>query len=134
MQFNEFQAHSFYIPRYPEGREATISWGTIDQRWTNNTKGGILVRAFATDTAVTVELLGTKTFDVESIKGPRRNLVEPKSIVDDQPGCVTQSPMPGFDVTVTRIIRQNGAEIKRENVSTHYDPEDKVTCTHPDSR
>ena len=134
VQFNEFQAHSFYIPRYPEGREATISWGTIDQRWTNNTKGGILVRAFATDTAVTVELWGTKTFDVESIKGPRRNLVEPKSIVDDQPGCVTQSPMPGFDVTVTRIIRQNGAEIKRENVSTHYDPEDKVTCTHPDSR
>ena len=40
----------------------------------------------------------------------------------------------GFDVTVTRIIRQNGAEIKRENVSTHYDPEDKVTCTHPDAK
>jgi hypothetical protein len=24
--------------------------------------------------------------------------------------------------------------VKRENVSTHYDPEDKVTCTHPASR
>lgn len=134
VEFNEFRAHSFYIPRYPEGREATVSWGTIDQRWTNNTKGGILVRAFATDTAVTVELWGTKTFEVDSIKGPRRNIVQPKSIVDDQPGCVTQSPMVGFDVTVTRVIRQNGAEIKRENVSTHYDPEDQVTCTNPNSR
>lgn len=134
VEFNEFRAHSFYIPRYPEGREATISWGTIDQRWTNNTKGGILVRAFATDTAVTVELWGTKTFDVESVKGPRRNIVQPQNIVDDEPGCVTQSPMVGFDVTVTRIIRQDGREVKRENVSTHYDPEDKVTCTHPDSR
>ncbi|MGA8045598.1 MAG: VanW family protein [Dermatophilaceae bacterium] len=134
VEFNEFRAHSFYIPRYPEGREATISWGTIDQRWTNNTKGGILVRAFATDTAVTVELWGTDTFDVESVKGPRRNIVQPRTIVDDEPGCVTQSPMVGFDVTVTRIIRQDGREVDRENVSTHYDPEDKVTCTHPDSR
>ena len=134
VEFNEFRAHSFYIPRYPEGREATISWGTIDQRWTNNTRGGILVRAFASDTAVTVELWGTKTFEVESVKGPRRNIVQPQTIVDDEPGCVNQSPMVGFDVTVTRIIRQNGSEVKRENVSTHYDPEDKVTCTHPDSR
>lgn len=134
VEFNEFRAHSFYIPRYPEGREATISWGTIDQRWTNNTKGGILVRAFATDSAVTVELWGTDTFDVESVKGPRRNIVQPRTIVDDEPGCVTQSPMVGFDVTVTRIISQGGREVKRENVSTHYDPEDKVTCTHPDSR
>lgn len=134
VEFNEFRAHSFYIPRYPEGREATISWGTIDQRWTNNTEGGILVRAFATDTAVTVELWGTDTFDVESVKGPRRNIVQPRTIVDDEPGCVTQSPMVGFDVTVTRIISKDGREVKRENVSTHYDPEDKVTCTHPDSR
>lgn len=134
VEFNEYRAHSFYIPRYPEGREATISWGTIDQRWTNNTDGGILVRAFATDTAVTVELWGTKTFSVESVKGPRRNIVQPRSVVVDTPGCVNQSPMVGFDVTVTRIIRQNGTEVKRENVSTHYDPEEKVTCTHPDSR
>jgi vancomycin resistance protein YoaR len=134
VEFNEFRAHSFYIPRYPEGREATLSWGTIDQRWTNTTDGGILVRASATDTSVTVELWGIKTFDVESVKGPRRNIVQPDSIVDDEPECVTQTPMVGFDVTVTRIIKQNGRELKRENVSTHYDPEDKVTCTHPDSR
>ncbi|MCA1782833.1 MAG: VanW family protein [Intrasporangiaceae bacterium] len=134
VEFNEFRAHSFYIPRYPEGREATVSWGTIDQRWTNNTRGGVLVRAFATDTAITVEFWGTKTFEVDSVKGPRRNIVQPQEIVDDAPECVTQSPMVGFDVTVTRIIRQDGREVKRENVSTHYDPEDKVTCTHPDSR
>jgi hypothetical protein len=83
---------------------------------------------------VTVDLWGIKTFDVESVKGPRRNIVQPDSIVDDEPECVTQTPMVGFDVTVTRIIKQNGRELKRENVSTHYDPEDKVTCTHPDSR
>lgn len=133
VEFNEFRAHSFYISRYPEGREATLDWNSIDNRWTNNTKGGILVRAWADDYSITVELWGTKTFDVESVKGPRRNIVQPREIVDNSPRCVTQYPQPGFDVTVTRIIKQDGREIKRENVSTHYDPQNKVTCTHPDA-
>lgn len=133
VQFNEFRPHSFYISRYPEGREATLDWNSIDNRWTNNTKGGILVRAWADDYSITVELWGNKTFDVESVKGPRRNIVQPREIVDDSPRCVTQYPQPGFDVTVTRIIRQDGREIKRENINTHYDPQNKVTCTHPDA-
>ena len=131
VQIDEFRPHSFFIQRYPEGREATLSWGTIDNRWTNNTRGGILVRSWADDYAITVELWGIKTFDVESVKGPRRNVVAPDTIVDDSPECVTQIPQPGFDVTVTRIISQGGNVIKREPVTTHYVPQDKVTCTHP---
>lgn len=131
VQIDEFHPHSFFIQRYPEGREATLSWGSIDNRWTNNTKGGILVRSWADDYAITVEFWGIKTFDVESVKGPRRNIVPPDTIVDDSPQCVTQIPQPGFDVTVTRIISQGGNVIKREPVDTHYVPQDKVTCTHP---
>lgn len=133
VEFNEYRAHSFYISRYPEGREATLDWNSIDNRWTNNTKGAILVRAWADDYSITVELWGTKTFDVETVKGPRRNVVQPREIRDDSQRCVTQYPQPGFDVTVTRIIKQNGREIKRENVNTHYDPQNKVTCTHPNA-
>ena len=133
VEFNEFRAHSFYISRYPEGREATLDWNSIDNRWTNNTKGGILIRAWADDYSITVEFWGTKTFDVSTVKSPRRNIVQPREIVDDSPRCVTQIPQPGFDVTVTRIIKQNGREIKRENVHTHYDPQNKVTCTHPNA-
>ena len=133
VQIDEFHPHSFYISRYPEGREATLSWGTIDNRWTNNTKGGILLRSWADDYAITVELWGIKTFDVETEKGPRRNIREPQQITDDSPNCVTQHPQPGFDVTVTRIIKQGGNVIRREPVSTHYVPQDKVTCTHPNA-
>src|SRR5690606_35929910 len=68
VEFNEYRAHSFYISRYPEGREATLDWNSIDNRWTNNTKGAILVRAWADDYSITVELWGTKTFDVETVK------------------------------------------------------------------
>ena len=131
VQIDEFHPHSFFIQRYPEGREATLSWGSIDNRWTNNTRGGILLRSWADDYAITVELWGIKTFDVESVKGPRRNIVPPDTIVDDSPKCVPQIPQPGFDVTVTRIISQGGNVVKREPVHTHYVPQDKVTCTHP---
>lgn len=133
VQIDEFRPHSFYISRYPEGREATLSWGSIDNKWTNNTDGGILVRSWADNYAITVELWGTKKYDVETVKGPRRNLREPRTIVDDSARCVTQSPQPGFDVTVTRILKQGGREVKRENVTTHYVPQDKVTCTHPNA-
>jgi hypothetical protein len=53
--------------------------------------------------------------------------------VDDKPGCVTQSPSTGFDVTVTRIFKKAGKTIRSSTFTTHYIPEDKVTCTHPDA-
>ncbi|MDO5503264.1 MAG: VanW family protein [Actinomycetia bacterium] len=133
VQIDEFMPHSYYISRYPEGREATLSWGTIDNRWTNNTDGGILVRSWADDYSITVELWGTKTFDVETIKSPRSNIVQPPEIVDASPSCLTQNPMVGFDVTVTRIISQNGTEIKREPIRTRYVPQPKVICTNPNA-
>ncbi|XVX21235.1 VanW family protein [Actinomycetota bacterium] len=133
VQLDAYMPHSFYISRYPEGREATISWPTVDQKWTNTTNGGILIKASTGGGQVTVSFYGVKTFDVTSNKGPRRNLVQPKVIRDDSPGCVPQSPSPGFDVTVTRTISQGGKVVKTENHSTHYIPEDDVTCTNPNA-
>jgi vancomycin resistance protein YoaR len=134
VRIEEYHPHSFYISRYPEGREATVSWPDVDQRWTNDTPGGILVEAFTSGNALTVRLHGTKVWDVEAVKGPRRNVVKPKAIVDKRATCVPQQPSEGFDVTVTRIFKKNGAEAKRSTFSTHYIPEDKVTCTHPDAK
>jgi vancomycin resistance protein YoaR len=133
VQLDEYTPHSFYISRYPEGREATVSWPDVDQKWTNTTAGGILIRASVSGRALTVTFYGIKTWDIDSVKGPRRNVVQPKEIVDDSPGCVPQSPSAGFDVTVTRIFRKNGAQVRRQELTTHYIPEDDVTCTSPES-
>jgi vancomycin resistance protein YoaR len=130
-RIEEHHPHSFYISRYPEGREATISWPDVDNRFTNDTGYGILIQASVTDSSVTVTFHGTKVWDVEAVKGPRRNVVQPKNIVDDKPSCVPQTPSAGFDVTVTRIFKKDGAEVKRSTFNTHYIPEDNVRCTHP---
>jgi len=123
--------HSFYISRYPEGREATVSWPDVDQKWTNDSGFAILISSYLKGSDLTVTFFGTKKWDIEAVKGPRRNVVQPKSIVDDRPGCVPQSPNPGFDVTVTRIFKKNGAQVRTSTFNTHYIPEDSVTCTRP---
>ena len=131
LRIDQYTSHSFYIARYPEGREATVSWPDVDQKWTNDTGFGILIKASASGGDLTVTLWGTRTRDIEAVKGPRRNVVQPKNIVDPRPDCVPQSPTPGFDVTVTQVFKKNGAKVKTVLFNTHYIPEDNVKCTHP---
>jgi hypothetical protein len=77
-----------------------------------------------------VTLWGTKKWDIEAVKGPRRNVVKPKVIVDPKTDCVPQQPTPGFDVTVTQVFKKDGARVRQVGFNTHYIPEDTVTCSH----
>ncbi|MET9960380.1 VanW family protein [Streptomyces sp. NPDC006326] len=125
----EHGAHSFYIERYPEGREATVAWGTLDLRWQNDSGHAIYVRAESTDTSVTITLLGTKKYDeIRATKGPRTKVTPPAKRTGSGPDCEVQTPLEGFDVTVDRIFVQGGREVKRETYPTHYTPRDEVTC------
>lgn len=129
-RIEEFHPHSFYISRYPEGREATISYPGVDNRFTNDTGAGILIKANATDSQVTVTFYGRKKYDVKASKSERRNVQQPKTIRDSDEECVPQSPAPGFDVTITRTMRPvGGGETKTSSFVTKYIPMDDVTCT-----
>ncbi|MET7620399.1 VanW family protein [Streptomyces sp. NPDC005408] len=126
----EHGAHSFYIERYPEGREATVAWGTLDLRWTNDSGHALYIKAESTDTSVTITFLGTKKYDeIRATKGPRTNIKPPATRTGSGPTCEVQTPLEGFDVSVGRVFVQDGREVKREGFKTHYTPRDKVTCT-----
>ncbi len=126
----EHGAHSFYIERYPEGREATVAWGTLDLRWINDSGHPLYVQAASTDTSLTITLLGTKKYDeVRATKGPRTNVTEPGKRTGSGPLCEVQTPLEGFDVTVGRVFVQGGQEVRHEEFKTHYTPRDEVTCT-----
>ncbi|SFD40526.1 VanW family protein [Streptomyces aidingensis] len=125
----EYGAHSFYIERYPEGREATVAWGHLDNRWENDSGNSVYIQASATDSSVTISFLGTRKYDeVESVTGPRTKVVEPQTRVNTDEECVPQPPLEGFDVSVDRVFRNDGAEVKRETYKTHYTPRDEVVC------
>ncbi|WP_327308397.1 VanW family protein [Streptomyces sp. NBC_01298] len=125
----EYGAHSFYIERYPEGREATVAWGSLDLRFANDSGKALYIQAEATDTSITITFLGTKKYDeIRAAKGPRTNVKPPATRTDTGPKCEPQSPLEGFDVTVDRVFVQGGQEVKRETMKTRYTPRDSVTC------
>jgi vancomycin resistance protein YoaR len=122
--------HSFYISRYPAGREATVFEGAIDMKFRNDTPTGVLIQTAWTPTSITIKLYGTKHYEVTSTTGPRTNPTEPTkvSIPDGQP-CVSSQGAPGFTVTDTRTIRdvKTGA-VKTERRTTKYNPSPIVEC------
>ncbi len=125
----EHGAHSFYIERYPEGREATVAWGTLDLRWQNDSGHPVTVRASSTSTSVTVTLLGTKQYDeIRATTGPRTNITPPVKRTVTGPTCEPQTPLEGFDVSVDRVFVRGGHEVGRETFRTHYTPRDEIVC------
>ncbi|WP_374213294.1 VanW family protein [Streptomyces sp. G1] len=125
----EHGAHSFYIERYPEGREATVAWGTLDLRWQNDSGHPVTVRASSTDKSVTVTLLGTKQYDeIRATKGPRTHVTPPVKRTIAGPTCEPQTPLEGFDVSVDRVFVRGSHEVGRETFRTHYTPRDEIVC------
>jgi vancomycin resistance protein YoaR len=126
--------HSFYISRYPAGREATVYEGLIDLQWRNDSDTGIYVQTEWVPGSITVTFWGTKHYEIESVSGERRNLREPavQDKVDDG-NCTPQSGSTGFDITVTRVFKDlnSGAELRRENFNTHYAAEAVIHCVPP---
>ena len=122
--------HSFYISRYPPGREATVFEGAIDMRFKNDGPTGVMIQTAWTPASLTIRIYGTKRYDVTSTTGPRTNPTEP-SKVDIPAGqpCSPSQGAPGFTVTDTRTLRdvKTGA-VKTERRSTKYNPSPIVTC------
>ena len=130
-KIEEFHPHSFYISRYPEGREATISWPDVDNRFTNDTGAGILISASVRGNEVTVTFHGRKKYDeIKATKSARKNITPPKTITDNTKGCVPQSPAPGFSVDIGRQFIKDGKTVKSSSFTTRYIPQDDVTCTN----
>ncbi len=127
----EHKPHSFYISRYPVGREATLVWPYIDLRFQNDLDKAIYVQAKTTRNSVTVTLWGAKKYDVEAVTSPRSNIREPQEIYEQDPKCIAQQPVDGFDVDVARIFRQNRREVKREKFHTSYQAADHIMCDAP---
>ncbi|MFC5724546.1 VanW family protein [Streptomyces gamaensis] len=126
----EYGAHSFYIERYPEGREATVAWGSLDLKFKNDSGNALYALASSTDTSVTVTFLGTKKYDeIKAEKGPRTNVKQPGTRPGSGTGCEPQTPLEGFDVNVDRVFRSGGKDVKRETFRTRYEPRDRVECS-----
>ena len=104
LQIDAHTPHSFYISRYPPGRESTLNFGSIDLLWTNDTKAPVVVRSSASDTSVTVSIYGGN--------GGRRVRAVTQSRSDNAQG--------GFDISIDRVIVDGGGDRSRDSFTTSY--------------
>lgn len=142
LQDVEHWPHSFFIDRYPPGREATVAWGAKDLRFKNDTPYGVLIEAHvspataASSGVVTVSMWSTKLWDVTSASSNRYNFTEPKTrtIINKDGKCLPNVGYGGFSIDVTRYWHKAGssAVAKQETKTTTYIPADTVICKEPD--
>ncbi len=138
----EHKPHSFYIDRYPVGREATVAFGVIDLRFRNDTDYGVLVDAKVTPSTptsegvVTVRLWSTKVWDVESRASERYDDTQPETRTLRTPDCYAYTGSPGFTIDVFRDFRRPGQSrvVRTQRLTTVYTPSDGVECAPPDGR
>jgi vancomycin resistance protein YoaR len=126
----EHKEHSFYISRYPAGREATVFDDVIDLKFRNDGPTGVLIQTIWTPSSLTVKMFGSKRYDVTSTTGPRTNPTEPQTITIP-PGepCSPSKGAPGFTVTDTKTMRnvQTG-EVTNRTRTVRYNPSPTVVC------
>ncbi|MDI6911868.1 VanW family protein [Nocardioides sp.] len=135
----EHKPHSFYIDRYPVGREATVAWGAVDLRFENDTPYGVLVHAHVTPATsssqgvVTVSMYSTKYWDISTTTSDRYNYRQPATRTLTTPDCYPNAGYAGFDVDVTRTFRRHGEDAVDhvEKFHTAYTPSDTVVCKKP---
>ncbi len=118
----EYQAHSYYISRYPMGREATISTPAPDLAFLNDSNAGIYIDTSYSDTSITVSFYGNTRGEIESVSGQPHNYEQPgrecqeNASLGKKKEVVIDAGHTGFDIVVTRVF-PDGAE---EEFFTRY--------------
>ena len=131
--------HSIYISRYPEGREATISWPEPDLQFRNNTDAIVIIKTEYTDTSITVKFFGNNGgIVVEDGKSDRFRFTEARERYEADPGVepgnqeIRQNGSGGFSVVVTRTITYpDGREPTVEEWTVRYVGAHRIIVSHP---
>jgi vancomycin resistance protein YoaR len=126
----EHKEHSYWISRYPAGREATVFEGAIDLKFRNDGPAPILLRTIWTPSSIKVQILGQKRFDVTSQSGDRTNPV-PAGVrnLAGNPKCKPSKGVDGFTISTTRTLKDvKTGETKSEPRTVRYNPEPEIKC------
>ena len=137
----QHKPHSFYIDRYPVGREATVAWPSVDLSFQNDTDYGILIESFVTPStpssqgSATVRMYSTKVWDISAQNSERYAYVGPGTRTLRTPDCYPNTGYSGFQIDDTRVFRRHGESAidHTEKFHTTYTPADTVICKPPKS-
>jgi vancomycin resistance protein YoaR len=133
VQLDQWKAHSWYISRYPMGREATLSYPELDVRFTNTTDAAILVKTDHTATSITVSVYGQPIATaVSATHGEPTNPTDystqrrPDNSLGRGQERVVQAGTGGFTVEVVRTIELTNGSSREETIRTVYVPQTRI--------
>ena len=135
----EHTPHSFWIDRYPKGREATVSWGGPQLIFQNDWKAPVVILTKTTSDGITVRFLsdplGRK---VEAIEGEPYSISQPKvirkrdlTLPAGTKKIVQPLGHPGFWIRYGRRVYKDGKLRSKQNWVWRYFPENKVIAFGP---
>jgi hypothetical protein len=109
------------------GREATLNYPSIDNQFRNDTNSGVLIRAFAGSSSITIALYGNKEGRTCIAEGPHvlETIPSAPQYVDDPALPVgsqktLETGHTGYVVENFRIINAPGQPEKRERYVERY--------------
>ena len=131
----EHQPHTMYFDRYPAGREATLYYGSIDVKFTNDSPYGAVLQVWVDKASpggkgsITVRVWSQKVYTaVKSSELVRSNYTTGRTLHRSGPECHAQAPSPGFTVNYSRLFYKGDTVVKREPYSWTYAPTDEIIC------
>uniref|UniRef100_UPI00259A5412 VanW family protein n=1 Tax=uncultured Corynebacterium sp. TaxID=159447 RepID=UPI00259A5412 len=111
------------------GREATVYEGAIDLQFRNDSPYPVKITTSAGASDITVNLMGVKTYNVESVNGGRWAETQPRPQSVSGSNCSPSGGAPGFTTSDTRIVTDiSGNVVSRETQTTVYDPQPIIRC------
>ena len=133
------QNHSLYMPSYPDGLDAAVSWPYPDLKWRNDTSSDVLLLSSYTDTSVTISLYSVDPgYTVTSAVGAWEKGEEysTEKVYDESlaPGTtrIKAYGVDGFKIIVTRTVKDAQGKIVSEQVfESIYDPVNEIILEGP---
>jgi vancomycin resistance protein YoaR len=133
MQLDQWKAHSWYISRYPMGREATLTYPQLDVKFTNTSDGAVLVKTSHTASSITVSIYGQPIAErVSATHGSPTNHrgfnTEVRNTSELRRGQerVVQGGLGGFTVEVVRTVERVDGSTDEQTIRTVYVPQTRI--------
>lgn len=132
----ERRAHSLYIDHYPIGRDATVSWGSVDFKFRNDTDKTLMIRSWTAGGALTVVIVGAtgRTVDYTTspfydIHKPATSRTHPRVVYDNTlaSGLTRwEQGVTGRSVKVVRTVHSGDKVLFSDTFVSVYDPQDWI--------
>jgi vancomycin resistance protein YoaR len=139
LKITERTNHALYISHYPQGRDATVDYPSLDLKFVNDTGNWLLLRTFVSSSSLTVNLYGTPVHRrVVSQTSPLvvRGAPPLKKTIDPtlKPGekVVDDDGVPAMSTSVTRdVYAPSGKLLYHDTWYSSYRAEPKLVRIGP---